>query len=546
MTFDLVIRNGTVIDGTGRSRFRASLGINSGKIAAIARDRALDGHQVLDATGLVVAPGFIDFHSHADWVLPLRDHASIMSPFVLQGITTVVGGQCGFSPAPVTEESIPPLNTTALILQTRDIDYAWRSMDEFLTTLQREGVLLNTAMLVGHGALRYMVMGERADRATPPDPAEVNAMGQLARRAMYEGAFGLSVGLPYAPGVFAQNWELESILRTVAEEEGLFAVHGRAYSWLSPFYKPLIGGAPHNVRSVRELLELARQSGVRLQLSHQIFVGRRTWRTHQAVLRDIEAAVDDGIDVAFDAFPYTRGASTIKVVFPEWFLDNLGQNIHHPRALRRLKLEMLPIRWLLGLEFADITLVWGVVPELRALEGLDFAAIARKLGMSPVDAYIHVAQLSDCQAGVLLGTYSGDDTGEDPLRAVLSHPRCAFITDSVLMQEEVQDPAYYGAFPRLLGHYSRDLGLFSLEEAVRRMTTWPAERLGLEDTGRIAEGAWADLVLFDPDTVGDRFISGRPVTPAGIQTVLISGSIVAQDGKMVSRERHGRVLRKRR
>lgn len=544
MDFDLVIRNGTVVDGTGRGRFRASLGISHGKITAITQDDSLNGRQVLDATGLIVAPGFIDLHSHSDWVLPLRDHDQVLAPLVLQGITTIVGGQCGFSPAPVTDASIPALDTTAEILRTRDFDYAWRSMDEFLATLEREGLLLNTALLVGHGALRYIAMGKRADSMTLPSTEEVDVMCRLASQAIQEGAFGLSAGLAYAPGVFAQNWELEPILRAVAEEGGLFAVHGRAYSWLSPFYKPLIGGTPHNVRSVRELLGLARQSGVRLQLSHQIFVGRRTWRTYPTVLRAIEKAVDGGTDVAFDASSFTKGISTIKVVFPDWFLDNLAQNIRDPNALRRLKLEMLPLRWLLGLEFEDITLMWGAALELEGLEGLGFSTIARKLGMSPADAYIHVARLSDCQASVLLGTYSGDDTREEPLQAVLSHPLCAFITDSVLTQKGVQDPACYGAFPRVLGRYSRDLGLFSLEEAVHRMTGWPAERLGLADTGHIAEGVWADLVLFDPDTVAHRDISGKPATPTGICAVLISGNVVAQDGQIVSQEKHGRVLRK--
>jgi N-acyl-D-amino-acid deacylase len=544
MDFDLVIKNGTIVDGTGQDRFAASLGISGGKIAAISRDDSLNGRQVLDATGLIVAPGFIDLHSHSDWVLPLRDHDQVLAPLVLQGITTIVGGQCGFSPAPVTDESIPALDTTAEILRTQDFDYAWRSMDEFLATLERDGLLLNTALLVGHGALRYIAMEERADSMTPPSVEEVDAMCHLVSQAIQEGAFGLSAGLAYAPGVFAQNWELEPILRTVAEEGGLFAVHGRAYSWLSPFYKPLIGGTPHNVRSVRELLSLAHQSGVRLQLSHQIFVGRRTWRTYPTVLRAIERAVDGGIDVAFDASSFTKGISTIKVVFPDWFLDNLVQNIRDPRALRRLKLEMLPLRWLLGLEFEDITLMWGAAPELEELEGLGFSTIARKLGMSPADAYVHVAQLSNCQASVLLGTYSGDDKYEDPLRAVLSHPLCAFITDSVLTQKGVPDPACYGAFPRVLGRYSRDLGLFSLEEAVHRMTGWPAERLGLIDVGCIAEGAWADLVLFEPNTVADRAISDKPATPAGICAVLISGNVVAQDGQLVGRERQGRVLRK--
>jgi N-acyl-D-amino-acid deacylase len=296
---------------------------------------------------------------------------------------------------------------------------------------------------------------------------------------------------------------------------------------------------------VRDLLELARQSGVRLQLSHQIFVGRRTWRTYPVVLRDIELAAGDGVDVAFDAFPYTLGNTEIKVVFPDWFLDGFSVSINDQGALRRLKWEIDLTRLMLGLDYKDITLMYAQVPELADLEGLDFGTIARKLGLPCFEAYIHVARLSEGEARVLINTYSGDDRHEEPLQAVLSHPLCAFMTDTILTRHGLQNPASFGTFPRILGRYSRDLGLFSLEEAVHRMTSFPAERMGLSDVGRVAKGVWGDLVVFDPATVADNTTSDRPeAPPTGIRAVLISGQIVAQDGKLVGGQRRGRILRK--
>ena len=540
MEFDLVITNGTIVDGTGRPRFRADLGIRQGKIAAIATDEALRSEQALDAAGLVVAPGFIDVHSHSDWILPLADHDAVLAPLLLQGVTTLVGGQCGFSPAPATEESIPLLDGFSQMLRDEAFAYRWRSMAEFLNTLSRDGVMINLACLVGHGALRYAVMGQQADTSTPPTVAEVDAMGRLAHQAIQEGAFGLSAGLAYAPGIFASNDELLPLLHAAAEEGGLFAVHGRAYTWVSPFYQPMIGGTAHNIRSTRELLDLARQAGVRLQLSHLIFVGRHTWRTHRTVLRDVDQAIAEGLDVAFDAFPYTVGNSTINVVMPAWFLDGFARNIDDPRALRKLKRQMDLLRWTLGLSYPDITLLWGCVPELAEMEGLDMAAIARRLGLPPFEAYVHVARVSGGRARILLGTYSGDC-----LPTVLAHPRCAFMTDTILTRRGRHNPASFGTFPRVLGHYSRDLGLFSLEEAVRRMTSFPAERIGLQEVGRIAEGAWADLVLLDPATVDGHATLDRPdAQPTGIRTVLISGQVVAHNGQLVSQGRRGRVLRK--
>jgi N-acyl-D-amino-acid deacylase len=351
--------------------------------------------------------------------------------------------------------------------------------------------------------------------------------------------------LAYVPGAFARNKELLPLLQATAEEGGIFTVHGRSYTWASSFYRPMILGTAHNVRSVRELISLARQARVRLQLSHQIFVGRRTWRTYGTVLRDIERAASSGVDVAFDAFPYTVGNSLVNVIFPPWFLDGFRANINDRRALRRVKREMSLLRWMLGMGYGDIILLRGFARQLEALEGLDFATIARQLGLPQFEACMHIARVSEGRARILLGTYSGDGTNETPLRAVLSHPLCAFMTDTILTQQGKQNPASFGTFPRLLGRYSRDLGLFSLEEAVRRMTSFSAERTGLKDVGRIGEGQWADLVLFDPATVADNTAPERPnAPPTGIKAVLVSGQVATQDGKVVTTKRLGRVLRR--
>ena len=541
MEFELVIQNGTVIDGTGAPRFRADIGIRGGRIAAVSSAEPLNGAREIDASDLVIAPGFIDFHSHSDWILPLADHDEILAPLVQQGMTTMVAGACGFSPAPVTDASLPLIEEQSEMLREDAFEYRWHSMAEFLDAMDSQGVLLNTAMLVGHSTLRYAVMGDRPDYSTPE---ELDALCYGARRAVREGAFGLSAGLGYTPGMFANNDELQAMIRTVGQEGGIYAVHNRTYRWMSPFYKPLTGGVPHNIRSIREQLDLAGKAKAKLQFSHLIFVGRNTWDTYKTALDDIERAAEDGLDVAFDAFPYTYGNTTIKVNFPKWFLIDLEANLRDAAALDRLEAELDSHAEMVGRGYADIYLLWAGKPELAHLEGADFATIADHLGVSPFTAYVTVARESDLKARILQDTFSGDAESEVPLRAVLSHPLCAFMLDTILTTKGIPNPASLGTFPRILGKYSRDLGLFSLEEAVRRMTSFSADRIGLKDLGRVAEGSWADLVLFDPQTVADKTTLRSPDTaPTGIKSVLISGQVVAQDGRLVNEDRHGRVLR---
>jgi N-acyl-D-amino-acid deacylase len=416
-------------------------------------------------------------------------------------------------------------------------------MGEFLDTMETSTLAMNAAFLVGHGTVRYAELGEKV---TNIQTSDVRSLCRITRQALREGAYGLSVGLAYAPGVFAANDELLSLLQIVKEENAVFTVHGKAYSWVSPFYSPMIIGTPHNLRSVRELLDLAKRAGVKLQLSHQIFVGRKTWRTHKRVLREIEKAAKLGVDIGFDAFPYTVGNTLINVVFPAWFLDGFDRNINDKDALRKLKKEMDLLRVVLGIDYSDITLLWAKTPELSHLEGFDFAVIAEMLDMSKFDAYIHVARKSLGEARVLLDAYSGDATREYVLQTVLSHPLCAFMTDTILTSRGKHNPASFGTFPRILGKYSRDLNLFPLEDAVHRMTGYSADRIGLRDVGKIKENAWADIVIFDPETIADQTTRDRPdMHPSGIHRVMISGHWVVQDGKVQHAIRVGRLLRRR-
>ncbi len=548
MDFDLVIGNGIIVDGTGEPRYRGNVGISGGRIAAVTGE-PLSGARFIDAEGLVVSPGFIDVHSHSDWIVPLADHDRILAPFVLQGVTTIVGGNCGTSPSPVTDSSVPTVDRLSAAMRGPGQDasdgsrpyFGWRTTAEYLDHLEQQGVLLNTAVLAGHGTLRAAVLGDRADA---PDSEALSTMKTMLRGAMNDGAFGMSVGLAFVPGVFAQDEELAALLSVLRDCDGLWAIHGHTYSWVSPFY-PSAPGLPHNQRDVRRHVSLAAEAGVRLQLSHMLFKGRRTWPTYRDVLGDIERARAAGLDVAFDAIPYHWGNSLVNVLFPGWFLDGFDTKIDDPAAVARLREEVEWTEKEIGRDFCDITLLWGGAPELRELEGLDVSAIAQRMGVPAIDAYIHIARASQGKARIRTASYSGEEGKyEEPLWALLSHPLCSFELDTMLSVDGARNPASYGGFPRVLGRYSRELQLFPLEDAVRRSTKLSAERVGLKDLGTLEVGKWADVVIFNPDTIADNTSVAHPdAAPTGVDTVLISGEVVAQDGRMVNQGRHGRVLR---
>ncbi len=541
----VVIRGATVLDGTGAAPYPATLGIDDGRIRAIVRDGgggALAGAEVIDASGLVVAPGFIDIHSHSDWVVPQDDHATVLAPLLEQGVTTIVTGNCGFSPTPVTPASRRLLEDSSELVRDAPPNFAWETHGEFLEYLAGRPLAVNVAHLAGHGSIRLAVM---RDRYTAAAPADIDAMCGWVREAMDAGCFGLSTGLGYAPGMFARTDELAAVAAVVAERGGLFTSHLRAYTWLSPFFpvNPLRWQA-HNLRAIDEILDVTRAAGCRTQISHLIFVGRGTWKTQRRAIAAIEGARDEGIDVGFDTFPYTGGNTTIRVVYPGWAQHDLAARLRRRDVRRRLRTELGFARRLLRLDVSDIQLLWAGHPTYAEFEGRRFDEIARALGVDPMEAYFDATVASGARARVMLFQYSGDGDNEDALRATMAHPLNSIETDTILTTRGHHNPASFGTFPRFLGHYSRDRALLTLPTAVHKMTGLPAARLGLRDRGTVAEGAWADLTLFDPRRIdGPADFDAPTERPRGVSYVLLNGVPIVRGGRYAGAH-HGRVLRR--
>ncbi len=535
---DLVISNGTVVDGTGAAQFRADVGVRGGRIAAISRGERLRGRRAVDATGLAVAPGFVDLDSHVDWALVGADPGFALARWLRQGVTTAVGGACGFSPAPVRRGAEDVVASVAAFLRDGPFVPRWSTFAEFMQAVAAGGLPLNVGFLVGQNTLRAQAAGTTGT----PGAEALRAMVEGTTEALRAGALGVAACVP---GTAEGAAEIAALAGTVAREGGLFAVHARAYTRLSDGYPPFSRGGPHNLRAIRELLGLARRTGVRLHVFHLMVAGRRTWPTCGDVLRTLDAAAGEGVDVGFDAAPYTVSVGPIRLTFPGWFTDGFPERARGWRV-RALEAMVALQRPLLGMGFDDLRLRSACDDSLRSLEGLTFAELGRRLGLHPVAAQVEVARRVGMNgASVLIGTASGDAGDDAPLRAILAHRLCVFATNAASTRTGPQNPSATGAFPRVLGRYVREQRLLSLEEAVRRMTSLPAERLGLPDVGRVAEGCWADLTLFDPGAVGDARDPERfDAEPTGIRMVLVSGEPVVEGGIVAQGVLPGRVLRR--
>ncbi len=527
MEYDVIVRGGTVIDGSGAPRFQADVAIAGGRVAAVIEPQggAAQAPREIDARGLVVAPGFIDLHSHSDWVAPIPEHAAILKPFLMQGVTTFVGGNCGFSVAPIRRSRGRMLDESGQMLSERKFDWEWQEVSEFKAHLQRQGMALNVAHLAGHGSMRLCVMGADAGE---PSAEQLREMQAMLERAMADGAVGLSTGLGYFPGMIAKPDELAALARVSGAAGGVLTSHLRAYSTRSLFFQ---SETPHNLLAVREMVEVARQARVPLQISHLIFVGRRTWPTVKEILADIEHAKNDGIDVAFDTFPYTCGNTTIRVIFPSWSQNHLEELLDSTDGWARLRDGFQPLRAFIA---QGVQLMWAVKPELAQLEGKFFGEIADEMKLDPVEAYLTIARESGTRARVLNHLYSGDERDEEALRAAMSHRLNAFEMDTILTSHGHHNPASFGTYPRILGYYVRELGLLTLEEAIYKMTGMAAERMHLKGRGLVREGCAADLCLFDAEKIGCAADSRIPrQDPAGVEYVLVNGRAVIEKGEWV-------------
>ncbi|MCJ7774026.1 MAG: amidohydrolase family protein, partial [Desulfobacterales bacterium] len=526
----ILIKNGSIVDGTGSEIYKGHVYISGDRIDAVTSLNSDDGKDILrmkadtiiDADGLAVCPGFIDCHSHFDWVLPLPDHHEFLFPVIEQGITTVVTGNCGFSPAPVNDDSREINRKSSEFVQERALSFEWDGMGSFLDHLNSmHGLMFNNVQLAGHGPLHLMAV---MDNVKQPDSRQRALMVAKAHEALDEGAFGLSMGLMYPPDIFSKKEDLTEIAKVAADRDRILTVHIKALSKYSMAY-PIIPflGKPHNLKALEEILEIGLKTGVKLQISHFIFVGKKSWPTVHKAVNMIENARDKGVEVIWDIYPHFCGNSYLSVFIAEWFLKNLAENLENAKAIKRLKFETNLAARLLGFKLSDIQIMQANYPAGQKYNGMNLEDIGKQEGIDPLDAMLKIVKESDGKALQLTHGYSGDDDNEWVLEKLMKNDLCLFETDTLLKSSGFPNPASYGAFPRILGRFVREKKTLSLSDAINKMTGKTARWVGIKNRGEIKPGNFADIVVFNPDTIADNTtLIDTAKRPTGIEYVFIN------------------------
>jgi len=501
--FELIIAGGTVIDGSGGPRYRADVAIAGDRIALVSRQAIVPARarRTIDATGLIVAPGFIDLHAHLEPLLGMPGAES----HVRQGVTTALGGPDGGGPWPFAA---------------------------YLDSAQSLGMGMNVGFLVGHNTIRRGVM-QLADR--DPTPAELDQMRTMVAQGMHEGAFGLSTGLRYLPGTFSKTDEVVALSRVAADSGGIYTSHLREEG---------LGV----IEGVAEAIEIGRRTGIVVVLTHHKVIGKPMWGQSVRTLAMVDSARTAGVDVRIDQYPYTATSTGIGVLVPTWALA--GGDSAFQRRLKDPALRDSISRGIVELLLTDrgggdlARVQFAGVSWQRSLEGRTLADWATERGLPPTPQTGAQLVIEAVQRGGASAIYHVLD--EPDVERIMRHPQTMIASDGRLSRpgNGHPHPRAYGTFPRVLARYVRERGILTLESAIHKMTGMPAATLRLTDRGAVRAGARADITIFHADSVADLATFQEPHQyPAGIPYVIVNGT-VAVDGGRFTGARAGRVLRR--
>jgi N-acyl-D-amino-acid deacylase len=527
---DIIIRNGRLIDGTGNPWFKGDIGIKEKKISKITTRNieAIDSNtKIIDAKNLIVSPGFIDIHTHSD-LAPLTDKSAYN--YLTQGVTTNVIGNCGFSPAPINKNTMGDLLSLVDPNLNIDLTSLWRSYGDFLDFFESGRFSLNFIPLVGHGTIRISVMGveERA-----PTQKEMEEMKNLTRESMKSGAYGMSAGLEYIPGLCSKREELIELCKIVGKYHGIFTIHIRNEGDLA-------------IDATNEAIEIAKRANVPLELSHVKIDGKRNWGYAHERLDLIEKARLEGLDVTGDVYPYTFCMTGLHALFPQWFISEGIENIHEklliPKIQKKLKEHFKNGTSSLAPRTEEdwnlIILTNSNNPQYKGKSILQISKENQKNILETLSKIIKIDGLSSYIILNCMDEQDVEDFAKDPFIMVGS--------DGMVHRKDDDKghPRHFGTYPRFLRLFVREKQLMTLEEAIRKMTSFPAQKLGIHDRGILRENNYADVTIFDPKTITDNATMMEPnKLSEGVKFVIINGKLVLENGKF-KRKYPGFLLRK--
>ena len=530
MKFDLLIQNAQVVDGTGQPAYSADIAINGKRIAAVYQNTEgnlpAEARRTINAKNLTVIPGLIDPHSHADLILPLdpKRQAELMRCKISQGITTTIVGNCGLGCAPVgNPEAEAILRAVNSWMTPEPVEWSWRTIGEYLNRLKDNGLALNIGTLAPHGPIRISAMGLAKGK---PSRRQMKAMRSMVEQAMADGAFGLSTGLIYPPGMYSETEELIELAKIVSANGGIYTSHIR-------------GSSETLIPAVKELLDVARSTGVRVHHSHNEAVGRQHWPKIDRVLQMEKGAVNDGVVITSDMFPYTAAATMMIAIYPPWALEGgveeLIRRLTDSKTRRRIERDIQKVKssckpdgWPHNLVRATgwEAIFIGYVASRRnkRFENCSLTEFGSFTGKTPFDAISDLIIEERGQVSMLIHEVSGEREQRDLLAKFASHQHGVFCTDAEDYGRGLPHPAAYGAFPRIFARFVREDQALTFEEAVRKMTSFTASIFGIRARGVIRRGAFADLVILDPKRVNDLATFEKPRRRAtGIKTIIING-----------------------
>lgn len=526
--FDIKIINGTILDGSGKLRFKADVGINGDKITAVGNLANAKAAKTIDATGKFVSPGFIDFHTHSDLSL-------VYDPFarsrIYTGVTTDVIGNCGIGVAPVREERkkelIQYLGTRIIGTIPAPLELHWNTVQEYFDYLDSHKPAVNVVAYVAQGAIRIDEMGF-SDAA--PTAEQMDHMKAELRKAMEAGCVGMSTGLVYLPGAYTSKEELAELSKEMVPYNGFYVTHIRSEG-------------DDEMEAIDEAIYIAKMAGVPLHVSHLKIMGKHNFGKIDQVFAKLDAAEKDGLDVRFDCYPYTAGMSSLGVLLPTWAFEGgvapMLERIKVPENRARIIREMeegLP-GWNNFYKMSGgwdaITIASVMTEQNKYIEGMNIADIAKERGEDPYDTFFRLLEEEKSKIQFITFTQGEEDTDK-----VVTHPKTCIGSDSMtfshegIMSQGKPHPRAFGTMGRIFSYYVKEKHMLTFEDAVRKITHLPATYLGIDATrGLIKEGYFADIVVFDPDEIADKatYIDPRQYT-VGIEYVLVNGEVALADG----------------